>query len=192
MTRPDLSYAAGSRPSLCRNLDKSTLKHSNESFATSVELATMELRSDQVILQYWLGILTRTGATLRQAISWQAKSQPTVSLSTAEAELMAAARAAQEALYLRHLLLDLGYEQMEPTVIYEDNQACIAMSKNPTQRERCRHIDSRDNFIGDLVEKRQVEMKYMKMDEMAADLMTKGLPRALHQKHTKFILGSAD
>eukprot|EP00961_Rhodomonas_salina_P157259 2117363-Rhodomonas_salina.1 len=73
---------------------------------------------------------------------------------------MAAARAAQEALYLQHLLRDLGYEQMEPTVICDDNQACIAMSKNPTQRERCRHINRCDNFIGDLVdsEKRQVEM----------------------------------
>lgn len=75
------------------------------------------------------------------AVSWRAKSQSMVSLSTAEAELMAAARAAQEAMYLRHLLQDLGYEQMEPTVIFEDNQACIAMLKNPTQHEWCRHID---------------------------------------------------
>lgn len=83
-------------------------------------------------------------------------------------------------MYLQHLLQDLGYEQMEPTVIYKDNQAYIAMSKNPTQRERCRHINRRNNFIGDLVEKRQVKMRYKKSNDMTADLMTKGLPRTSH------------
>eukprot|EP00961_Rhodomonas_salina_P062354 836999-Rhodomonas_salina.1 len=92
------------------------------------------------------------------AVSWRAKTQTSLSLSTAEAELMVAARAAQEALYLLHLLRDLGYEQMAPTVIFEDNQACISMSKHPTQRERCRYIDCLDNFISDQVEKGNVEL----------------------------------
>ncbi len=123
------------------------------------------------------------------AVSWRAKTQPTVSLSTAEAELLAAGRAAQEALYLRHLLRDLGYEQMNPTVIYEDNQACIAMSKHPSQRERCRHIDRRDNFLSDLVEKRHVELQYLRTTDMAADMFTKGLPRPSHVKHADFVMG---
>eukprot|EP00961_Rhodomonas_salina_P151570 2040403-Rhodomonas_salina.1 len=71
---------------------------------------------------------------------------------------MAAARAAQEALYLRHLLRDLCFEQMAPTVIFEDNQACISMAKHPMQREPCRHINCRDNFISDQVEKGNVEL----------------------------------
>eukprot|EP00961_Rhodomonas_salina_P066071 887651-Rhodomonas_salina.1 len=71
------------------------------------------------------------------AISWHSKGQEVVAMSTAEAELIAASRAAQEALYLQHLLRDLGYEQVEATTIYEDNDACIAMSKHPVQRDKC-------------------------------------------------------
>ena len=37
-------------------------------------------------------------------ISWQSRSQPTVALSTMEAEYMAAATATQEAFWLRRLL----------------------------------------------------------------------------------------
>eukprot|EP00961_Rhodomonas_salina_P180898 2441558-Rhodomonas_salina.1 len=105
---------------------------------------------------------------------------------------MAAARAAQEALYLRHLLCDLGYEQMAPTVIYEDNQACIAMSKHPTQRERCRHIDRQDNFISDQVDKGNVELQYLKTTDMTADIMTKALPRDAHLRHTRTLMGMRD
>eukprot|EP00961_Rhodomonas_salina_P140938 1897123-Rhodomonas_salina.1 len=93
---------------------------------------------------------------------------------------MAAARAAQEALYQCHLLRDLGYEQMAPTVIFKDNQACIAMSKHPSQRERCRHIDRLDNFISNQVEKGNVELQYMKTTDMTADIMTKALPLDAH------------
>eukprot|EP00961_Rhodomonas_salina_P135146 1818247-Rhodomonas_salina.1 len=67
------------------------------------------------------------------AISW--RSQEIVAMSTAEAELITASCAAQEALYLRTMLLYLGYEQTEPTTIFKDNDACIAMSKNPVQRD---------------------------------------------------------
>eukprot|EP00961_Rhodomonas_salina_P285724 3861192-Rhodomonas_salina.5 len=81
---------------------------------------------------------------------------------------MAAARAAQEALFLRHLLRDLGYEQMAPTVIFEDNQACIAI---------------------DQVEKGNVELQYMKTADMTADIMTKALPRDAHLRHTRTLMG---
>eukprot|EP00961_Rhodomonas_salina_P238255 3220222-Rhodomonas_salina.1 len=86
------------------------------------------------------------------AISWRSKSQEIVAMSTAEAEFIAASRAAQEALYLRTMLRDLGYEQTEPTTIFEDNNACIAMSKNPVQRDECKHFNRHDNFLRDNVE----------------------------------------
>eukprot|EP00961_Rhodomonas_salina_P141343 1902960-Rhodomonas_salina.1 len=79
-------------------------------------------------------------------------------MSTAEAELIAASRGAQEALYLRTMLSDLGYEQTEPTTIFKDNDACITMSrsKNPVQRDKCKHFDHRDNFLRDNVERGHV------------------------------------
>ena len=43
------------------------------------------------------------------AVSWKSRKQQTVALSTAEAEYVAASAAAQEAIWLRKLLTDLGH-----------------------------------------------------------------------------------
>ena len=59
-------------------------------------------------------------------ISWQSRSQPTVALSTMEAEYMAAATATQEAFWLRFLLEELGLNVTTPIVLKKDNKACIS------------------------------------------------------------------
>jgi hypothetical protein len=53
------------------------------------------------------------------------KEASTIALSTGEAEYVALSHAVQEAIWLRNLLKDLGYLQLEATPIYEDNQGYI-------------------------------------------------------------------
>jgi hypothetical protein len=77
------------------------------------------------------------------AVSWASKLQATVALSSTEAEYIAACAATQEAIMLRQLLPDIHCPQSEPTVIYEDNQSCICLSKNPVVSNRSKHIDIR-------------------------------------------------
>eukprot|EP00961_Rhodomonas_salina_P125762 1694349-Rhodomonas_salina.1 len=60
------------------------------------------------------------------AVSWKCKRQPVVALSTAEAEYIAALKAAQEAIYLQRILLDLGEEIVEGCVLHEDNE-CVSI-----------------------------------------------------------------
>ncbi|EWM24814.1 copia-type polyprotein [Nannochloropsis gaditana] len=72
-------------------------------------------------------------------IDWRAKQQDVVALSSAESELISACSATQTAVYIRQLLMDLGFKQDEPTVIMEDNQACIAMSNNQIIQKRTKH-----------------------------------------------------
>ena len=62
------------------------------------------------------------------AVSWQSVRQQVVALSSAEAEYYAASVAGTDMCYPRRLLADLGYPQGEPTILYEDNMACIYMS----------------------------------------------------------------
>jgi hypothetical protein len=64
------------------------------------------------------------------AISWQSKRQQTVAASTTEAEYMAAAAAVKEGLWLRKLLLDLGFD-MGAVSIMADNQSAIKLLRNP-------------------------------------------------------------
>lgn len=68
------------------------------------------------------------------AVSWRSKKQTCVALSTAEAEYMALASAAQEAVWMRQLLTDVKVNQTGLTLMFEDNQSAICMAKNPQFR----------------------------------------------------------
>ena len=75
------------------------------------------------------------------AVSWRSKKQSCVALSTAEAENIALASAAQEAVWMQRLQNDLNKASVKSTLIYEDNQSTICMAKNPQYHGRAKHID---------------------------------------------------
>ena len=54
-------------------------------------------------------------------------------------------------MYLRETLRDFGYPQSTATDIFEDNLACIALSKNSVRRKFSRHVDIRRYFVRELV-----------------------------------------
>ena len=60
--------------------------------------------------------------------------QRNVSLSTPEAEFVAASLAGQAAIYLRETLTDFGFSQTKATLLYEDNLTCVAMSSADVMR----------------------------------------------------------
>ncbi|EWM20518.1 putative polyprotein [Nannochloropsis gaditana] len=108
-------------------------------------------------------------------IDWRAKQQEVVALSSAESELISACSATQTAIYIRQLLMDLGSKQDEPTMIMEDNQACIAMSNNPIKHKRTKHIHVRYHFVREKVESKEVELVYIPTQHQLADILTKPL-----------------
>eukprot|EP00112_Aurelia_sp_Birch-Aquarium-sp1_P025966 Seg893.3 transcript_id=Seg893.3/GoldUCD/mRNA.D3Y31 product="Copia protein" protein_id=Seg893.3/GoldUCD/D3Y31 len=115
-------------------------------------------------------------------VSWASKKQTSVALSSTEAEYVAACLATQEAVWLRSLLADLNFVQEEPTVVQEDNQGAIAMSKNPKYHVRTKHIDIKHHFIRDKVENGELLLKYCPTNDMIADMLTKALSKTLFEK----------
>ena len=93
------------------------------------------------------------------AVSWRSKKQTCVALSTAEAEYMALASAAQEAIWMRQLTSDLKSESTEATVIFEDNQSAICMAQNPQFHGRAKHIGIKNHFIREQVYSGTVELR---------------------------------
>jgi hypothetical protein len=115
-------------------------------------------------------------------VCWKSKRQPTVALSTSEAEYMSMASAAQTAIWLRCLLEDLGVSQNDATEMFEDNQGCIGMAKNPVNHERTKYIDIKYHFVRELLERGIVKLTYLSTEDMIADVMTKAMPRDRHQR----------
>jgi hypothetical protein len=68
-------------------------------------------------------------------VSWRSVLQPTIALSTAEAEYMAAAAAAREALWMHKLLVDLGVADGAPRILCA-SQSALALVQNPVVSQR--------------------------------------------------------
>lgn len=111
------------------------------------------------------------------AISWSSRLQPTVAVSTTEAEYMAAAYAIKEALWLRTLLKELSLE-INTISIYADNQSAIKLLKNPVVSMRSKHIDIIYHFARERVARKDIAFKYIPTDKMVADALTKSVPTA--------------
>lgn len=108
------------------------------------------------------------------AISWCTKKQPTVALSTTEAEYMAMSAATQEALWLRGLVSEIT-SVMDPIVIFVDNQGALNLALNGSYQPRTKHIDVRHHFIREKVQSKNIQLRYTSTATMVADSLTKPL-----------------
>ena len=122
-------------------------------------------------------------------ISWKSRKQPTVALSSCEAEYIALAAAVQEGMYLIQIVNDVG-EVNDPVLIFEDNQETIALSMNPVNRQRSKHIDVRYYFIRNVQNAGKVIIKCCPTADMVADVMTKPVAKIKLQKFKSYAFGS--
>ena len=74
-----------------------------------------------------------------------------ISLCTTEAEYIAVANSATQALWLRRILGVRQYKQVDSTKIYCDSKLVIELSKNLVFHGRSKHIDIKYHFIRELV-----------------------------------------
>ena len=109
-------------------------------------------------------------------ISWISKKMQSVVLSTTEAEYMALCLLAQECLFLRHLLTELGVKFTKPITLYEDNQSTIKLVNNPELHGRSKHIHVREMFINEHVQQQTFTITHCATANQLADIFTKALP----------------
>ena len=147
------------------------------------------------------------------AISWRSKRQNTVATSSTEAEYVACAMASKEALWIRQLLAELQVfynnneylqatnNNCEPeipsdwyyqpknttlpaTTIYCDNNGATALTKNPEQMKKTKHIDIAYHFVRERVQSKELDFQYIPTGDMVADGLTKYLSA---EKHTGYL-----
>ena len=93
-----------------------------------------------------------TGGVLRlngMAVIWGARKQGGVSLSTMEAEFVAASDMARELLGLREMLSEVGIAPALPMKLYVGNQAAISQISGEASLVKAKHIDVRLKFLCD-------------------------------------------
>lgn len=123
---------------------------------------------------------SHTGCTLhigRRSGSFltRSKKQTVTADSSTIAELIAAFTVTKEIMWARSLLAEIGYPQLEPTIIYEDNMSTIAMVNNDGNSQKTKHIDIRYNLTREQVKNKVICMEHLPTVDMTSDMLTKPL-----------------
>ena len=137
-------------------------------------------------------------------VSWRSKLQPITAASTHEAELIAMSFAADEAVWTRRLLMEIGFAvpavhhvraeeadedptdfenkktdkwiaKLRPTWLLGDNQATIFTANNPETSQRSKHLEIRWFRIRDYVKDNLLRVRHIPTGGNVADFFTKSL-----------------
>lgn len=184
-TRPDIAYAVGL---LCRAMAKPTQEllddarhvlyylHRHRDVGLTYETDSTALfgmsDSDWAVKHSTSGCVFVLN---KAAISWGSRKQPTVALSSCEAELMAASEAAKEAVYLDRFLGELGESSGQPVALHVDNKGARDLAYNPEHHQKVKHIERRHFYVRELVEQMRITVPYVASADNLSDFFTKPL-----------------
>lgn len=116
------------------------------------------------------------------AICWSSRKQEIVTLSSTEAEYVAATTCACHCVWLKGLMEELSNEQIGTVNIMCDNSSSIKLSKNPVLHRRTKHIDVRFHYLRELVNKGKVQLVFCSSENQIADIMTKPVKLEVFEK----------
>jgi hypothetical protein len=122
-------------------------------------------------------------------IAYKSKYQPTIALSSTEAEFTAAAEAGKTTLYLRSILYELGFSQDLATVVFEDNTGALHMANAQQPTRRTRHMDTKHFAIQDWVAHDQIDLAPIATANNISDAFTKALGRIKFYEQTDVLMG---
>ena len=195
-TRPDICYAASALARYNANPKKShwnalrgTLKylHGTEN-KTLVFQATDENVTKHITVNAYSDAdyagekssrRSRTGyviQTMGSLVAWQSKMQPTIAISTTEAEYQAATATVKEVLWIKNYLKELLTPKEISAKIKMDNQSALRLLLNPQSVTRAKHIDVQHHFLRERAVRDEVQFEYCPTDQMIADYLTKQVP----------------
>ena len=109
------------------------------------------------------------------AISWASRRQPTVSLSSTEAEYKAASDTSRQMEWLRTFGDELGDDMSASTPMYVDNHGAIFLSENPAVDRRTKHVEVHYHFVREYRASGSMEIYYVPSEENLADALTKNV-----------------
>ena len=113
-------------------------------------------------------------------IAWNASRQATVTTSSTEAGLLGLSFAAKETMAVARLFSGLRYHLDQQLIIWCDNKQTIRLVNTEVQhlKTALRHVDIHQCWIRQEVQKGTIIVQYIQTSNMAADGMTKLLPKS--------------
>ena len=120
------------------------------------------------------------------AVVWKSSKQHNVAFSTMEAEYVAAAEAAREALARKQFLEELNIPcATNPITILSDSQAALDISENPTKYRQAKHIDIKYHAVRHYIREGKIQVDYVPSEYQVADIFTKALGGVRFRRFTR-------
>jgi hypothetical protein len=119
------------------------------------------------------------------AITWKSKKQSIIALSMTESEYVALSEAGRKATWLRNLYGKLGFPQTTQTIIKGDNEGSMSMTHDPQFHARSKHIALHHHWVRELINDNVLDIHNVHDPEQMVDILTKGLPKPKHSRHTE-------
>nr|GEX10826.1 retrotransposon protein, putative, unclassified [Tanacetum cinerariifolium] len=108
-------------------------------------------------------------------VSWMSKKKGCTDMSSAEVEYVVLSVSCAQVMWMRTQLKDYGFNYNK-ILLYCDSQSTIAISCNPVQHSRTKHIHTRYHFIKEQVKNNIIELYFVRTKYHLADMFTKALP----------------
>lgn len=96
------------------------------------------------------------------------REQTCVALSSTEAEYVSLCLATCDIMWLRGLLVEIGVNPGDPTILQEDNEGAIAIYSHGKEMHRTKHIDIKFNYMRNMIHKGIIEVNYISTKEQRA------------------------
>jgi hypothetical protein len=110
-------------------------------------------------------------------VAWISKKQSSISLSSTEAEYIAATECCTQLECMKQTLQYIKIVFEEHTTIHCDNTSAISLSKNLVQHSKSKHIPIKYHYLRDHAENKNIKLEYVPTQEQVADIFTKPLSR---------------
>ena len=119
------------------------------------------------------------------AISWRSAKQSCIVDSTMDAEYVAVCEAAEEAVWFKKFLFDLGVMRMEqvPIIQFYNNSGVVAQFKDPGNHKKGKHIERKYHIIRDIVAQGDVVVAKIDIANNLEDPFAKALPQKTFKSH---------
>jgi len=105
------------------------------------------------------------------AVSWYTRLQR-ITLSSTEAEYLAANEGGREIVFLNDVLDELGVKRDKST-LFMDNSSAIKQVKNPVFHKRSKHVKVKFHWLRQALKEEDFKIEWIKTEDMAADFLTK-------------------
>ena len=124
------------------------------------------------------------------AIIFKTFYQKSVALSSStEAEFVSASDAGKMILYIRSILIELGFDLSTPTKLYVDNTGAVFMVEAQAPTKRTRHVDIRYFALLDWSRTGRLAAVPIPTDLNISDSMTKATGRIKFHQHADNYMG---